>query len=231
MLAPMIEARQLVKRHRSATGDAVTILDGAEFDIASGAFMALVGRSGTGKTTVLNLIGGLDRPDSGTVAVEGRRLDTLSDREMAVYRNRAVGFVFQGFRLRERRTAADNVAVPLMFGGLGVRESLDRARAALDDVGLGHLSASPAGRLSGGQKQRVAIARALVNRPRLLLADEPTGSLDTETGREIIALLRRMNERHGTTVVMVTHDPLVVAAGVPMLTVAEGKVIPFEGKL
>ncbi len=206
----------------------VPVLDNAEFSFAKGSFTAIIGRSGTGKTTLLNLCGGVDRPDSGVVTFEGRHLETLSDADLAAFRNQHVGYIFQSFFLREGRTAVDNVMVPLLLGDHSITDSRARAEEALREVGLGEMLKTRTGLLSGGQKQRVAIARAIANKPRLILADEPTGSLDTETSKEILELLLRYNREKGATIIVVTHDPLVERIGVPMITIADGKVVPVD---
>ncbi len=224
----MIEARNVAKHYGDGSRD-VRVLDGWTQTIAPGEFLALVGRSGTGKTTVLNLIGGLDQPTSGEILFEGRHLEQMDDAELSRFRNEAVGFVFQTFFLRQMRTAVDNVMVPMLFDSVPVREAKARAREALEEVGLGHLAGTQVRRLSGGQRQRVAIARAVVNRPRLLLADEPTGNLDTATSLEIFELLRAYNRNHGTTVVVVTHDPLVEKFHIPMMTIVDGRLVPHTG--
>ncbi len=206
----------------------VPVLDQADFEFRQGSFTAIIGRSGAGKTTLLNLCGGIDRPDSGSVSFEGRYLEKMSDGELAAFRNERVGFIFQNFFLRESRTTLDNVMVPLLLGKHSVSGARARAAEALREVGLSDLVRTKAGVLSGGQKQRVAIARAIANHPRLILADEPTGSLDTETSREILELLFRYNREKGATVIVVTHDPLVEKYGVPMITLNEGKVVPVN---
>lgn len=203
----------------------VRVLDDADFTFSKGSFTAIVGRSGAGKTTLLNLCGGIDRPDSGQISFEGRHLEKLSDSELAAFRNERVGFVFQNFFLRESRTTLDNVMAPLLLGERTISECRQRAEQALVEVGLKELIHTRAGQLSGGQKQRVAIARAIANHPALILADEPTGSLDTETSREILDLLVRYNHDKGATIIVVTHDPMVERYGVPMITVKDGKVV------
>lgn len=206
----------------------VPVLDSADFSFPVGTFSAVVGRSGAGKTTLLNLCGGVDRPDSGEIHFEGRHLELLSNHELAAFRNEKIGFVFQSFFLRESRTAIDNVMVPLLLGPLSPRECRQRAEEALVEVGLQDMIRSRVDLLSGGQKQRVAIARAIANRPRLILADEPTGSLDAETSHEIIELLFRYNRAHEATIIVVTHDPVVENYHIPMVTIRDGKVVPVQ---
>ena len=214
------------------TGDRrVEILREADFRIDAGEFVAIVGRSGTGKTTVLNLCGGLDQPTDGQILFEGNHLEGMSDEELSRFRNQTVGFVFQTFFLRPMRSAIDNVIVPLLFADVSLGEARKRGREALEEVGLGKLADSQVRRLSGGQRQRVAVARAIVTRPRLLLADEPTGNLDTTTSLEIFELLRTYNQTHKTTVVVVTHDPLVEKFQIPMVTIDDCKLVPHEGSV
>lgn len=227
----MIEGRKVSMSYPLAGGGAVRVIQGADFRIETGAIRALVGRSGTGKSTLLNLIGGLDRPTGGEILIDGRHLESMSDAELSRFRNATVGFVFQSFFLRSLRTALDNVIVPLLFGNVPPAEARRRGRQALEEVGLGSLAETQVRRLSGGQRQRVAIARAIITRPSLLLADEPTGNLDTQTSLEIFELLHRLNRERGTTIVIVTHDPLVEQFQIPKLTVADGKVVPYEGKI
>ncbi len=223
----LLSGRGITRTYRAGSRT-VPVLDHADFDFARGSFTAIIGRSGAGKTTLLNLCGGIDRPDSGIISFEERHLEKLSDGELAAFRNERVGFIFQNFFLRESRTTLDNVMVPLLLGRHSVSEARERAVEALHEVGLGEMIRTKAGVLSGGQKQRVAIARAVANHPKLILADEPTGSLDTETSREILELLFRYNREKGATVIVVTHDPLVEKFGVPMVTLKNGKVVPVE---
>jgi ABC-type lipoprotein export system ATPase subunit len=226
----LIEGRNISKQYVSSDRT-VRILESADFQIAAGDFMALIGRSGVGKTTVLNLLGGLDRPNSGELLFDGTHLETMDDQALSSFRNKTVGFIFQSFFLRPLRTAVESVMVPLLFGDTTVSKARERARAALTEVGLGTLTQSPVNRLSGGQKQRVAIARAIANQPKLILADEPTGSLDTATSLEIHQLLRNYNREHGATVIVVTHDPLVEQVGASKFTITDGKLVPYTGKI
>lgn len=222
----LLTGKGVTKKYQSASRE-VVVLSETDFEFAQGSFTAMVGRSGAGKTTLLNLCGGIDRPDSGQVLFGGRHLENMNDAELAAFRNERVGFVFQNFFLREGRTTLDNVMAPLLLGNRSISECRKRATEALGEVGLGDLVRTRAGQLSGGQKQRVAIARAIANHPALILADEPTGSLDTETSREILDLLFKYNREHGATVIIVTHDPLVETYGVPMITLRDGKVVPL----
>ena len=202
----------------------VDALRGVDLSIERGEFVALVGPSGSGKSTVLNLIGGLDRPTGGEVWIDGVELGTTDERTLTRHRREHVGFVFQTFNLLPRLTAKENVALPLMFSGVPRRERLDRARALLESVGLGERLTHRPGQLSGGEQQRVAIARALVGHPALLLADEPTGNLDTTTGAEIMALLKELNQESELTLLVVTHDPEVASFADRIVTLRDGRV-------
>ncbi len=185
------------------------VLHGVDLDVAAGDMMSIMGPSGSGKTTLMNIIGLLDRPDSGNHVLEGRDVSGLDDDALSRLRNAHVGFVFQAFHLLSRLTAAENVCVPLVYRGTGRKESLRRARAMLEQVGMGDRMEHKPDQLSGGQKQRVAIARALVGEPALLLADEPTGALDADTAEETMRLLLDLNSGQGVTVLIITHDPTV----------------------
>jgi len=205
-----VRASGLTRRFKM--GDSyVDALRGVDLSVARGEFIALVGPSGSGKSTVLNLIGGLDRPTGGEVWVNGTALSASDERTLTRHRREQVGFVFQSFNLLPRLTAEENVALPLMFSRVPEKDRFLRARVLLRQVGLGERLTHRPTQLSGGEQQRVAIARALVGRPVLLLADEPTGNLDSAIGAEIMALLRELNEEQGLTVLVVTHDAEVAA--------------------
>ncbi|MDY7040156.1 MAG: ABC transporter ATP-binding protein [Chloroflexota bacterium] len=211
--------------HRYEMGEGfVDALLGVDMTIARGEFVALVGPSGSGKSTVLNLIGGLARPTSGQVWINGTELSESDERTLTQHRRQHVGFVFQSFNLLPRLTAEENVALPLMFSGVAEHERRARARRLLERVGLGtRLNHCPT-QLSGGEQQRVAIARALVGRPALLLADEPTGNLDTVTGTEIMTLLSELNQERGLTLLVVTHDPEVAGFADRIVKLRDGQV-------
>jgi putative ABC transport system ATP-binding protein len=202
----LVQIRQLTK-HYTRGKQTVEVLHGIDLDIPKGDFVALMGPSGSGKTTLLNLIGGLDAPTSGTVSVDGRRIDQLSGGELAAWRAHHVGFVFQFYNLLPVLTAQKNVELPLLLAKMGGAERAKRAQVALQLVGLGDRGGHKPSELSGGQEQRVAIARALVTDPTLLICDEPTGDLDRATADEVLRLLQVLNREHGKTIVMVTHDP------------------------
>lgn len=190
----------------------VEALRGVSIEVAGGERVALLGKSGSGKSTLLNLLGGLDRPSSGRLRVGGQDLDQLSGREMARFRSAGVGMIFQSFNLIASRSAVENVELPMVFAGRAPRDRLAAARSALEAVGLGaRLHHRPA-EMSGGESQRVAVARALVNRPRVVLADEPTGNLDSETARQVMALILDHVRAHAATLVLVTHDQELAAS-------------------
>ncbi len=189
--------------------------------VAEGDFVALVGPSGSGKTTLLNLIGGLDQPSSGRLTVDGRDLTGLSDRELSRYRSTNVGFVFQSYHVHPERTALQNLLVPLYFTDQPLREGKDRARQLLERLGLKGMEDRPVGRLSGGQRQRVAIGRALMNKPRLLLADEPIGNLDAASAQIVLDVMAELN-REGLTVLTATHDPLLLEIATSTIRLENG---------
>ena len=202
----------------------VEALRGVNLEVPQGQFVALVGPSGSGKSTFLNLVGGLDRPTGGELWIDGVELGASKEKVLTEHRRRRVGFVFQGFNLLPRLTALENVALPLMFAGVAERDRLARACDLLAQVGLGDRIYHRPTQLSGGEQQRVAIARALVGRPAIILADEPTGNLDSATGREIMALLREMNQDQGVTLLLVTHDPEAAAFAAHVIRMRDGRI-------
>jgi putative ABC transport system ATP-binding protein len=214
-----------VRRDYAMNGRPVHALRGVSLAIEPGEYVAIAGPSGSGKSTLLHLLGGIDAPSSGAIELEGRRLDRLSDRELTPLRLTRIGFVFQRFHLLPVLTAAENVELPMAEAGVGRRERQARARELLDYVGLADRATHRATQLSGGEMQRVAIARALANRPALLLADEPTGELDHETGEEILGLFRRIN-RDGATLVVVTHDERLAAQASRVIHMQDGRIVP-----
>ncbi len=224
--APVIEAWELARAYPFGQ-DAVVALRGVTLTVWPNESVAIMGASGSGKSTLLHLLGLLDRPTSGTYRLAGVDTATLSDDRLAELRNRAIGFVFQSFNLVAGESAVENVAAPLVYQGLRRPERLRRAGEALERVGLGARMRHDPAQLSGGERQRVAIARALVTRPALLLADEPTGNLDSASGGELLALI---DELHGAglTVVVVTHDPAVAARAQRVVRVADGRVVGEE---
>ncbi|MFA5683413.1 MAG: ABC transporter ATP-binding protein [Lysobacteraceae bacterium] len=202
----LVTIRDVSKRYQRGK-QSVEVLHGVDLDIPRGDFIALMGPSGSGKTTLLNLIGGLDSPSGGSVEVDGQRIDQLSAGQLAGWRSRHVGFVFQFYNLLPVLSAQGNVELPLLLTKMNAAERAKRARIALTLVGLADRAEHKPRELSGGQEQRVAIARAIVTDPALLVCDEPTGDLDRKTADEVLTLLQTLNREHGKTIVMVTHDP------------------------
>ena len=224
MSGPTVSVRGVARSFGSGAG-AVHALRDVSFDIAAGTLVALVGRSGSGKTTLLNVVGGLDRPDRGTVRVAGADVTSLDDDGLSDLRRGTVSYVFQTFGLIPVLSAAENVGVPLRLARTAVPERQRRVAVRLDLVGLGGHADQRPGELSGGQQQRVAIARALAASPRVLIADEPTGQLDAETGLAIMALLRGVVEAEGVTALVATHDPVMIALADRVLRISDGVVV------
>ena len=204
----------------SSTAGPVKILRGVSLDVEAGSSVSVVGPSGSGKSTLLAVIGGIERPTAGTVRLDGHDLGTLDEDELASFRGQQIGILFQAFHLIPTMTALENVAVPLELAG--ARDAFDQAEARLAEVGLAHRAGHYPGQLSGGEQQRVALARALSNHPKLLLADEPTGNLDQETGREIIELLFRVQRQRGMTLLLITHEPPLAARCTHQVRMADG---------
>jgi lipoprotein-releasing system ATP-binding protein len=202
---PLVDVRGLGKRYRSGES-ALTVFSGLSFAVGAGEMLAVTGESGSGKSTLLHLLAGLDHPDEGSVCCDGRDLFSMSETERAGFRNRVMGYVWQQHALLPEFTAEENAAMPLMISGTPRRDALAQARARLEEVGLGARAGHRPGELSGGEQQRVALARALAARPKLLLADEPTGNLDQATGESVISLLFRLQREHGLACVVVTHN-------------------------
>ncbi len=203
---PLIRVENLGKQYETAAPDTPPALNQVSVNISAGEFVAIMGPSGSGKSTFMNLLGCLDVPTSGAYYLHGRNVAELSLNELADVRNSQLGFVFQGFNLLKRVTALDNVALPLLYAGVGKRKRRERAQELLTQIGLGKYGQSLPNRMSGGQQQRVAIARALANSPKVILADEPTGNLDSETSNEIMGVLTRLNREQGLTIILVTHE-------------------------
>jgi putative ABC transport system ATP-binding protein len=204
-------------------GAEVRAVRGVDVSLAPAEFVSVMGPSGCGKSTLLHLLGGLDRPTEGTIELEGRRVETLSETRWALLRRRSLGFVFQSFNLIHNLTVADNVELPALVAGVSPGEARRRRVELLEDLGIGDKAGLVPTRLSGGEQQRVALARALVNRPALLLADEPTGNLDTAASQEVVSLLRAQRER-GQAILMVTHDARVASAADRVITMRDGRV-------
>jgi putative ABC transport system ATP-binding protein len=224
--APLIQTIRLEK-HYQMGAETVRALNGVDLAIHANEYVAIMGPSGSGKSTLMNLIGCLDSPTSGDYILNGQHVAGMDDDQLARVRNREIGFVFQTFNLLPRSTALENVELPLVYGGVGARERKERAVAALRSVELGDRLDHRPNELSGGQRQRVAIARALVTRPSIILADEPTGNLDSRTSEEIMALFERLHAE-GQTVIMVTHEPDIAAHADRVVTLRDGVISSDE---
>ncbi|HHX43846.1 MAG TPA: ABC transporter ATP-binding protein [Chloroflexi bacterium] len=220
----LIELHEVTKVYQMGDVE-VRALNGIDLSIEAGELTAIMGPSGSGKSTLMNVLGCLDQVTSGEYLLEGTRMSTLNDDELAEIRNRRIGFVFQNYNLLPRTTALDNVEVPLIYAGTGPRERRQRAIEALQAVGLADRANHKPNELSGGQQQRVAIARALINEPSIILADEPTGNLDTKTGLEIIALFQQLNSERGITVLYVTHDAELAQFTRRIIRLRDGKIV------
>jgi putative ABC transport system ATP-binding protein len=215
----------------SSSGNTVVAVDNTSFTIPDGVFAAIVGKSGSGKSTLLALLGALDVPTSGTIEVDGQNITQLSDRKLIQYRLQKIGFVFQGYNLVPNLTALENVMLPMEFAGVSSTNRRNRAASLLEQVGLGEdKHRRKPTRLSGGEQQRVAIARALANKPKLILADEPTGNLDSATGKLIVDLLRHLAKTADTTIIAVTHDLEIARQTDLTLTISDGKMTPSQPK-
>jgi len=223
-MSPVVDVRELVKVHAPGSATEVRALDGVSFGVRAGEYVAIVGESGSGKTTLMHVLGALDRPTSGDVVIGGRSLARTSRRELAAIRARTIGFVFQGFNLLPNLDARENVALAARYARRSAAEARDRAERALRDVGLAERMHHRPSALSGGQQQRVAIARALVNDPALILADEPTGELDSRTADTVMQLLGTLNAR-GQTLIVVTHSEAVWRRANRVIRLADGRVV------
>jgi putative ABC transport system ATP-binding protein len=219
----VVEASGLTKVYKMGEVE-VEALRGASLKIKRGEVVAIMGPSGSGKSTIMNILGCLDRPTSGEYTLDGESVATLNDDQLASIRNHKVGFVFQSFNLLPRQTALSNVELPLRYSGMASGGRQEKAKAALQAVGLGDRIMHRPTELSGGQQQRVAIARAIVNEPAIVMADEPTGNLDSKVGREIMTLLLNLNKERGTTLIIVTHDPVVGEQAQRIIRISDGVV-------
>ncbi|STC68843.1 ABC transporter ATP-binding protein [Corynebacterium pilosum] len=217
----VVDMRAITKTFGQGTDNELTVLKGIDVQVSPGEFVSIVGTSGSGKSTLMNIIGLLDRPTTGTYQLGGRDVLEASDNELALIRSLEIGFVFQNFNLIPRISALKNVEVPMLYAGVSKRERSHRAEELLAAVGMGERMDHDPSQLSGGQKQRVAIARAMANNPSLILADEPTGALDTATGEMVMDIFTRLNAA-GTTIVLITHNPEIAAATDRVLTMRDG---------
>jgi putative ABC transport system ATP-binding protein len=220
----MIDIREITKVYRMGSSE-VHALRGVDLQVEKGDFISVVGPSGSGKSTLMNIVGCLDTPTSGIYRLDGTLVSEMRDDALATIRNRKIGFVFQTFNLLPRQSALDNVCLPLLYAGVGKRERRARGLESLKRVELGHRAGHRPSELSGGERQRVALARALVNRPSILLADEPTGNLDQKVGKEIISLFSRLNGEEGVTLVIVTHDHEIAAMAPRRVEIIDGSIV------
>ncbi|EEO07417.1 macrolide ABC transporter ATP-binding protein [Vibrio cholerae] len=224
--APLVELQQICKHYTSGQ-NVVKALDGVDLTIRQGEFLAILGPSGSGKSTLMNVLGCLDKPTAGRYQLDGHPVDSLSTQQLAAIRNQKIGFVFQSFNLLEYASALDNVALPLVYAVVKAKDRRRRATELLTRVGLADRLDHKPNQLSGGQKQRVAIARALINQPQILLADEPTGALDSKSGAEIEALFNELH-REGRTIIVVTHDNELAKRTKRIVTIRDGQVVSDE---
>ncbi len=225
----VVEVKDLKKTYYMPGGMSQDVLKGVSFSIEEGDFVAIMGHSGSGKSTLMNTLGCLDRPTSGTYLLAGREISKLSDEELAIVRGQTLGFVFQNFNLLMKRTIADNVSLPLLYQGVGKSEMYERAKTMIEKVGLKGYEDRVPNQLSGGMQQRVAIARALINNPKIILADEPTGNLDSQTSDEIMAFFQNLN-KSGITIILVTHEPDVAMYAKRLIRIADG-VVEYDGSV
>jgi putative ABC transport system ATP-binding protein len=228
MPAPLIRLTEIHKQYESVGAPPVRVLHGISLDINAGEFVCLMGQSGSGKSTLMNILGCLDTPTKGDYFLDGQHVSHLSPDALAAIRNKKLGFVFQGFNLLKRMNVLDNVALPLIYAGIPRPQARRIAQEKLVLTGLGDFSDRLPNQLSGGQQQRVAIARALVTNPPVLLADEPTGNLDTATSNEIMTLIQNLNREQGITVILVTHEPDIAEFGQRLVRLKDGRVT-FDG--
>ncbi|BCX05123.1 MAG: macrolide ABC transporter ATP-binding protein [Candidatus Roseilinea sp.] len=224
---PVIDVQGITKIYKMGEVE-VPALRGVDLKIYPGELVAIMGPSGSGKSTLMNILGCLDQPTTGSYKLDGVDVEKLNDNQLAEIRNRKIGFVFQSFNLLRRTSAIDNVEQPLIYAGVRPKERRERARAALESVGLGNRLNHHPNELSGGQQQRVAIARALVTNPAIILADEPTGNLDSKSGAEIMCIFQRLNMERGNTVIFVTHDPRIAAHTRRIIRISDGRIVGDE---
>lgn len=222
---PLIEMHDIHKSYYIGQPNELEILHGIDLTVYPGEFVAIVGESGSGKSTLMNIIGVLDRPTTGEYTIDGVDIHTAKDNDLAAIRNREIGFVFQTYNLIGRQSAQKNVELPMLYAGIPAGERARRAKEWLDRVGMGDRAKHQPNELSGGQKQRVAIARAMVNEPALILADEPTGALDSETSRTVMDIFHEMHEKYHKTIVLITHNPSLAQECQRVLTLLDGRIV------
>ncbi len=226
----MITVKHLSRSFQSGDDEVIAVTD-ANFTVPEGKFVSIIGKSGSGKSTLLSLLGALDRPNEGSIEIDGNDIAILGDRALVNYRRQEIGFVFQGYNLIPNLTALENVMLPMSFNHVPTKDSKTRAATLLDQVGIsGDKQRRKPGKLSGGEQQRVAIARALANNPKLVLADEPTGNLDTETGKKIFDLLHKLSREQKTTIIVVTHDLSIAGRTDESFKLQDGKLAPTGRK-
>ena len=221
----MIELQGIIKRFYIGQPNELEILHGIDLKVNRGEFVSIVGSSGSGKTTMMNIIGILDRPTEGEYMLDGVDVAHAKDRDLSMIRNKKIGFVFQTYNLISRTSALKNVELPMLYAGIGKKERAERAKELLNMVGMGERMSHTPDELSGGQKQRVAIARAMANEPSIILADEPTGALDSKTGRMIMDIFHRLNEEQGKTIVIITHSQELAEETQRIVTLKDGIII------
>ena len=222
---PVIQMNGIVKRYYEGKENELEILHGMDLTVRQGDFVAIVGESGSGKSTLMNIIGALDKPTAGTYLLDGTNVQTMTDSQLSVIRNKKIGFVFQNFNLIGRTSALKNVELPMLYAHVPPRQRTQRARELLAAVGMAERADHQPNELSGGQKQRVAIARAMANAPSLLLADEPTGALDSATSRTVMDIFHRLNRQQGKTIVLITHSQQLAEECPRILTLIDGRIV------
>ena len=225
----IIQISNLMKTYKLG-GEIVHALNNVSLEIDKGEFLAIIGPSGSGKSTLMNMIGCLDRPQSGKYLLDGKDIGKMNDNQLAIIRNQKIGFIFQNFNLLTKLTALENVELPMLYGGVGTKERREKALEALNKVGLIDRANHLPTQLSGGQQQRVAIARALVGNPAILLADEPTGALDSKTSKEILQVMKELNEL-GNTIILITHDLEIAKQAKRMVSIQDGQLLENGGVL
>ena len=229
MSKTVISMRNIIKRYYIGKPNELQILNGISLDVHEGEFVSIVGQSGSGKSTLMNIIGALDRPTEGSYLLNNVDISTLNDAQLSRIRNKEIGFVFQTFNLISKTNAIKNVEMPMMYAGVPRKQRLKRTMELLEIVGMADRAEHQPNELSGGQKQRVAIARAMANRPSILLADEPTGALDSKTGRMIMDLFHKLHKEEGTTIVLITHSPELAEETQRIITISDGSIIADTG--